>query len=286
MAGGPGHGPRRSGKAREPLPAVRRRSDRQRGHRRSLLPGRRCLLVEIAPGEARERVERGRRLRAVRRDEDLVSLTDAEGGQAVEAPAARRTAPAREIDDLDARVEGRCSLNETGGRASVQAERVADVEAERQALLERSRGPDRSGNGGLAGAELCGLSLQPAACLIRHLRERLTESRGNCRGHRSLDERGLAEEHRLALFRRQEVECGLSAQHGAAEIHQHEHAVSRVGPADRLHDANGVGAEGPGLGQPSGELQFHVGAGHLRRELADARRQRFAVGDDHDPDHV
>ena len=156
MAGGPGHGPRRSGKAREPLPAVRRGSDRQRGHRRSRLPGRRCLLVEIAPGEARERVERGRRLRAVRRDEDLVSLTDAEGGQAVEAPAARRTAPAREIDDLDARVEGRCSLNETGGRASVQAERVADVEAERQALLERSRGPDRSGNGGLAGAELCG----------------------------------------------------------------------------------------------------------------------------------
>ena len=55
--------------------------------------------------------------------------------------------------------------------------------------------------------------------------------------------------------------------------------------ADRFHDANGIGAERPFLGQPSGELEPHVGPGHLRRELAHALGERAAVRDDHDPDH-
>jgi hypothetical protein len=167
----------------------------------------------------------------------------------------------------------------------MQAKRVADVEAARQALLERSRRRGRRSCGRLAGAELRDFSLQPAASLLRHLRQRLAEPGGNCCRDGSLDERCLAEEHRLALLWRQEVERGLGAQDGAAEVHEHEHAVAGVGPADRLHDANSVRAERPFLGQPTGKLELDVRSGHLGRELADALRECRAVGNDHDPDH-
>src|SRR5436305_407965 len=105
-----------------------------------------------------------------------------------------------------------------------------------------------------AGPEPCGLPLQPAAPFLRDLREWLAEPRGYRRGHGSLDERGLTQEHGLALLRRQEVERGLGAQDGAPEIHQHEHAAAGVGPVDCLHDANRVGAECPFFGQAPGQL--------------------------------
>src|SRR5437763_29791 len=159
------------------------------------------------------------------------------------------------------------------------------AEPERQPLLRRRRGACRALGLGPAGAELCGLPLQPAARFLRDLCEWLAEPRGYRRGHGSLDERGLTQEHRLALLRRQEVERGLGAQDGAPEIHQHEHAVAGVGPVDCLHDANRVGAESPFFGHAPGQLELHVGAGHLRRQLADALGQRAAMRDDHDSDH-
>jgi hypothetical protein len=99
------------------------------------------------------------------------------------------------------------------------------------------------------------LPLQPASSLDRHVRERRPELRGDRRRHRSLDERGLAEEHATPLLGCQQLERGLGAEDGAAEIHQHEHAVAGVGLGDRLRHADRIRTEGGLRGlDPSGEL--------------------------------
>src|SRR6266487_6736112 len=90
--------------------------------------------------------------------------------------------PARQVHHLDVGVEARGGLDEARRRASMQPERVPDVEAERQALFERGGGPGWPGSRGLAGAELRDLSLQPAARFLRHLREGLSQPGGDRRG--------------------------------------------------------------------------------------------------------
>src|SRR5438045_8454152 len=140
----------------------------------------------------------------MRGDEDFVPLADAESRQPVEAAAVGGTAPARQVHDLDVRVEARGGLDEAGGRASVQAEWIAYVEPERQPLLQRRRGACRALGLGLAGAELCGLPLQPAARFLRDLCEWLAEARGYPHGHAPLAARRLPPERGPALLRRQE----------------------------------------------------------------------------------
>jgi hypothetical protein len=167
----------------------------------------------------------------------------------------------------------------------VQAERVTDLEPERLGFAGRWRGlGGRSRD--LVAAELRDLSLQPAACLRRHLVKRAAQPCGDSRRHRTLDERRLAEQHAFALPGIQQVERSLGAEDGAAEVHQHEHAVAGVGAANRLGDQDGVGAEGAFLGEPTGGLDPDVRARHLGGEPAHAVRQRGAVRDDHDPDHA
>jgi hypothetical protein len=129
------------------------------------------------------------------------------------------------------------------------------------------------------------LPLEAPARLRRHFRQRRPEPCGDGGCHRSLHERSLAEEHALALLRIQQIERGLGAQHRAAEVHEHEHAVTGVGARDRLHHANRVRAERLGLSQPARELEPHVRAGHLRRELPHSGGQGRAVRDDDDADH-
>ena len=90
--------------------------------------GGRGLLVEVALGQGGERVERGRRLRPVRGDQDLVALANAERGEPVEAAPAGRAPAARQVHHLDVGVEARGRLDEARRRSSMQPERVPDVE--------------------------------------------------------------------------------------------------------------------------------------------------------------
>ena len=66
--------------------------------------------------------------------------------------------------------------------------------------------------------------------------------------------------HPAARLVVEEVEGGLGAQHGRAQVHQHQRAaVGRLAHLDRGHHAHGVGAERlAGLVEPAGGLDRHL----------------------------
>ncbi len=179
-------------------------------------------------------------------------------------------------------VEAARGLDEARRRARMEAEWVPHGQRDRSTSIVLDRG---LGSRGLAGAEVRRLGPQGAAGFGGHVREGRAELGGDGCRHGALDERSLGEHDALAPLRRQQVQRHLGAQHGASEVHQHDHPVALVCPLDRLQHSSGVGAERRlGSFDAPGELDRHLGA-HAAGQLGDALRERRAVRDDDEPDH-
>jgi hypothetical protein len=129
------------------------------------------------------------------------------------------------------------------------------------------------------------LGLERAASLGRHGLQRGAELGRDRSSDRPLGERRLGEQDALAPFAREQVERHLRAQHSTAEIHQHEHSVTLIGPLDRLRHANRVRSErGLRSFDPARQLDWNLAA-HPPRQLRNPGGERRAVRDDHETDH-
>ena len=281
---GPGAGPRLSGPARgrERLGGATRGAG---GGSAGRARGR--GLVEVPLGQLAHGGEHLRRLRAGGPDQDFVSLLDAEGGDAVEAPRAGRAGRRRDVLGRHRGVELAYGLHEPRRGASVQAE----PGGHRDAQLERGPFTRRRGLGGrarLAGGpgQVGDLARQPSSRLGRHLVQRITEPGRDRGGDRSLHQGGLAEHQPGPPLVRHHLRRHLGGEHRAAEIHEHEHAVVGPGRLDGPRDERGVGAQRPVRQvQAAGGDDRHVRPGHFPGQLDDAVGQPGAVRDDHDSDH-
>ena len=219
-------------------------------------PGPRRVAVGSSPkfSRAARRSPRAPRLRRARaRHGHLVALAHAERGD-----AARLRASAG---------PGRCSRRpvDTGVEPSRAVATTAPPDA--RAARARSRRPpaasaavlDDIGAAGAAGvpvrsldAELHRLAGASAAARLPPppRRGRRRRARGRRGGDRALDQRRFAEHHPLARSR-PSSDRHLGAHEGAAQVHEHEHAI--VPPAARsiAHlDELGVGADRPVAGRP------------------------------------
>ena len=152
-----------------------------------------------------------------------------------------------------------------------------------------SRAADRCGRcrgEPAVGRQERGLRGQRPPRLRRHRLEGVAEAGRDSRGHGALDERRRAQQHALTPFPRQQVQGHLRRQHGAAEIHEDQHAVGRPGLVDGPHHTKGVGAQrATGLVEPAGDRDPQSLRAHLRGELGRALGELCAVADQDQPDH-
>ena len=83
-----------------------------------------------------------------------------------------------------------------------------------------------------------------------------------------------------------QLERQFGAEHGAAEIHEHEHAVGRGDPVDRFLDSRGVGAEHVAV-ETGGDLDRVAASPRTicSGELDGGLGQPATVRDDDDADH-
>jgi hypothetical protein len=152
-----------------------------------------------------------------------VPLADAERDECAEAAGVGGPAPGRLVGHADGGVERRDGGHEARRRPRVEAERVADRQPCLLALLRRRR--VRSRRRLRLDAELRRLHAQRRARLRRDLLERRAGTGARGGGHSTLDERCLAQQHALRALAGDHLARHLRAHDGAAQIHQHEHAV-------------------------------------------------------------
>ena len=174
---------RRYPPGRRPAPAAPRPGRRRPGSRGvrawagrggglSLRTTRR--LTEALVGQTADRRQRLQRLRPVGRDDQLVALPGAEGGDRVQAPGADRTASGGRVGDGDVGVEAGRGAHQQRGRPRVEAERVAHRHPRRLGGLPRRLGcaAVRGGRG-----QLLLLARQAAPCGGDDGPERVAERR-------------------------------------------------------------------------------------------------------------
>ena len=91
--------------------------------------------------------------------------------------------------------------------------------------------------------------------------------------------------HAVAHLVVEQIQGQLRAQHGAAQVEQHDDTVFGVDPLDRLLHLDGVGAE-RGLVEPGGDRDRGLDAmEHLTGELGRGASEGSAVRDDDDSNH-
>ena len=262
------------------------RCRRHRPRRRRLVRrlGRRRVVVEVA---AHQRDDRGQRLACL-----------AAGGLDLDVmpghrPDRRHRADAAGVDQLpadghvadgDFGVEPADGLDEARRRPCVQAMGVVEGDLDagggrwadpRQLAVGRHRDTD---------PEELGLDLRRVGGLGRHLGQRRTAGGGDDGGDEAFDDRGLRQHDRRCVVAGQ-LDGQFGAEHGAAEVHEHEHAVGCAGALDRGPDVGGVGAEDPtiepGRDLDGGPCPVH----HLQCQFDGGFGQPATVGDDDDADH-
>src|SRR4051794_120469 len=107
------------------------------------------------------------------------------------------------------------------------------------------------------------------------------DRRHNCGGDRTLDERRV---------RKPDVPIAVALEHmadgedRAAEVADHDDAVTGVRASDGVADAIVVGAEAA-VGQPTGVLDRHFGAGHLRGKLGQTAGDVLTVRYEYQANH-
>ena len=131
-----------------------------------------------------------------------------------------------------------------------------------------------------------GLGGQRTPSLASHLLQGVAEAGRNSRRDGALGQRRLAQQHALAPLLGQEVERHLRRQHGAAEVHQDQHAVGRPRLADGARHENGVGTQRLArLVETAGDRDPHFVRAHLRGEFSHTLGKLRAVADQHQSDH-
>src|SRR5207302_10341915 len=73
----------------------------------------------------------------------------------------------------------------------------------------------------------------------------------------------------------------LGAEHRAAQVDEHQHAVRAADLLDRTRDGGGIGAE-PAVSGPTGDRDLDLALAHLARQLADAFGELPAVRDENE----
>ena len=133
---------------------------------------------------------------------------------------------------------------------------------------------------------MSGLPGQRVPRLLSHLLQGVAKAGRNGRRDSALDKRRLAQQHALAPFLGQQVERHLRREHGAAEIHEDQHAVGRPRLVDGTRDEKGIGAQRPArLVETAGDRDLQSFRAHLRGELRHALGEFRAVADQDQPDH-
>ncbi len=113
----------------------------------------------------------------------------------------------------------------------------------------------------------------------------LGPARGRHGGHAEpLHQRGGAERHTLPQLGVDQVERQVGGEHGAAEIHEHDHAPPGVRAHDGVGHPDGIGAERPVLEARRHLQPDAVPVEHLRGETDRGLGERPAVRDDDDAD--
>ncbi len=225
------------------------------------------------------------RLRSGGTNLDLVPAQRGQRGDPAQASSGDRSAAGGEVAQLDRGVERTDLTDQTGRRAGVQAVRVVDREDTNHLF-----GADvaRVGCGASRRrGQVTGLSHQRVARLGGDLRPVGSAGRGNGGDDEAFDERGGRECHPVPDGRiLEQVERQLRAEHGAAQVHEYDDARRAVGPFDRLHDRDRVGAEG-GLVESGGHLDpQHAAVQHLSGQGHRGAGERPAVGDDDQSDSL
>ena len=201
------------------------------GHdRRTGRPGgRRGRLVggPVAPGVRGQRPHRlGQRLGAGsgRLEAQPVALPDGERHEPGEAAGVDRTAARAQVRDHGGRVGGPHEPDQPGGRARVQAVRGVhgqlgdDLGCRGRRRRARRRRVRRL-------PQVIQLGGQSAAGLLEHRVQRRAGRGRHHGGDQPLDERSGRQAHPLGDVGRHELPRHLRAEHGAAEVEEHQHAV-------------------------------------------------------------
>src|SRR5207302_5560286 len=84
----------------------------------------------------------------------------------------------------------------------------------------------------------------------------------------ALHEGRIAEQHATGTLR-ELLDRHLGAEHRAAQVDEHQHAVRPADLLDRTRDGGGIGAE-PAVSGPTGDRDLDLALGQLGRELGDA----------------
>ena len=254
-------------------------------------------LAEPLVGEAADRCQRLRRLRAGRADDELISAASPQTADAGETARVRGSATGARLAERDRGVEPRDGADQLRRGTRVEPETVADGDARRRGRDRRRAGRVRGAgfagrrHGAPAGRTAAGLELSDLGGEAtrgggRDGGERVAEPGGHGGGDGSFDQRRGGEQY-LASPRLVEQVGGQSGgEDGAPEVHEDQHAVPRPHVLDGAQHPGRVGAQGAaGLVEPAGGADAHLRPGHLRGQLGDALRERRAVADDDEADH-
>ncbi len=244
------------------------------------------LLVEAPMGQRDDVIESFPGLAAGRGQLDPMTAQRAQRGDPREAGGRNRPRTGVEIAELDPGVEQTRLLDEAGRRSRVQSVCVGDLHdhrrggrgGERRVLLDAVSNPVVAHGRRDRGVHVRLLGSQRTDGLRGHLAGSRSAGGGHRRDHQPLDQRRRAQHHALADAGVDHVERHLGRQHGAPEIHQHDHAFSVVGGLDGFDDGRGVGAERRRV-QSGSHGDPHLGSvQHLRCQRHGRVGQRAAVG--------
>src|SRR6266566_629366 len=119
-------------------------------------------------------------------------------------------------------------------------------------------------------------------CGLCHVFERLAGGRHDRGRHGSLNEWSVHQPDVAVGFALEQV---THRENGAAEVGEHDHALTAIGTGDGLSDRVSVGAQ-LAVRTTAGGLDLDVGARDLGGELSQPACQFQAVGDQYNPDQI
>ena len=234
-------------------------------------------VAKVVVGQGLQRGQGGGGIRAAGADGDDVPLAHAQDGYLIYALGVGLFVPL-----ANAHVGGKASGSgdEAGRRAGMQTQPVAHGQANLFVVAGRG-GSFGRGRSAVPAAELLTLHGQRALGLGQHLGHRRADHGLHRGGHGPLHQWSLAQVNVGALLVGQEIERRLRAQQGAAQIHQHDHAVGAIDGLDGRQHSRGVGADGVvGVVDAPGHGQRHAPLRHLLGQFAHSFGQLGAMRDD------
>ena len=169
-----------------------------------------------------------------------------------------------------------------GRRKPVEAEGLGDGGGRLGLGLRRRVTCRRLGD---APVEMLRLRFQGTPCLSRDVCQRRPRASSDGGNDGSLGQRSVAQQDPLPPALVEQFQCRLRRQDGAAEVHDHQHAVLGPCPLDGRCDQGGARPESASGLHTSRGLDGNGGAAHLPGKFDDPLGEARAVGDDNQADH-